>query len=72
MDNRSAAKRLGAVDRVTTLGIEFEIGREGLIGQQTNFRAPSLNGATLGMIKQQAPKAPALLLRRNPTFSIHR
>src|SRR3984957_6361131 len=64
MDYGSATKRLGAVDGVTALGIEFEIRREGLIGQQTNFRAPSLNCVTLGMIKQQAPKAPALLLRR--------
>src|SRR4029077_19547351 len=65
MDRRSSTKRLGSVYDVTTSCVEFEIGREPLIGQQADFRAPSMNGATLGMVKQQAPNAPALLLRRD-------
>ena len=72
MDRRSSTKRLGSVYDVTTPCVEFEIGRERLIGQQADFRVPSMNGATLGMVKQQAPKAPALLLRRDRDVSIHR
>jgi hypothetical protein len=65
MDRRSASKWLGAVYAVAALGVEREIGRERLIGEQSNFSAPRLKGATLGMVEQEAPKAPALLLRRD-------
>src|SRR5580693_7014194 len=65
VDRRSATKWLGAINAVTALGVEFEVGRERLIGQQANFRAPALKGATLDMVEQEAPEAPALLLRRN-------
>ena len=65
MNGRSSTKRLGSVYGVTTPCVEFEIGGERLIGQQADFRTSSLNGATLGVSKQQAPKAPALLLRRD-------
>ena len=64
MDRGSATKRLGAVDGVTTLGIEIEIRRECLIGLQPNFETLGLESAFLGVSQQQAPKAPALLLRR--------
>ena len=65
MDNRSAAKRLGAVDRVSKLRIEREISRKCLIGLQPNFETLGLESAFLGVSQQQAPKAPALLLRRD-------
>jgi hypothetical protein len=65
MNRCPATKRLGSLYGVATLGIEFEIGREGLIGQKANLRAPRLKGATLGMVKQEAPEPPALPFRRN-------
>jgi hypothetical protein len=37
MDNRSAAKRLGAVDRVGKLGIERKISRKSLVRLQADF-----------------------------------
>jgi hypothetical protein len=46
-----AAERLSSVNDVTELRIEFEIGRERLIGQQADFQAPRLDGATLGMVQ---------------------
>jgi hypothetical protein len=65
MDCRACTKRLGSVYDVTTLGVEFEIRRERLIGQQADFRTPSIDGATLGVSQQEAPKAPPLMLWRN-------
>jgi hypothetical protein len=65
MDGCSASKCLGSVYGVAKLRIEREIGRERLIRQQANLRAPGLKGATFDMVKQEAAKAPALLLRRD-------
>src|SRR6202522_1378931 len=65
MDRGSATKRFGPVYDVTPSGVEFEIGRERSIGQESDFRAPSLKSSALGVVKQQATKAPALPLRRN-------
>src|SRR6202021_3734059 len=65
MDRFSSTKRLGSVYAVTTPCVEFEIGRERLIGQQADFRTARMKGATLGVSKQQVSKAPALLLRRD-------
>jgi hypothetical protein len=65
MDRRSASKRFGSPYGITAPGVKFEIGRERLIGQQANFPASGAKGATLGMVEQEAPEAPALLLRRD-------
>jgi hypothetical protein len=51
MDHCPAAERLSSVNDVTELRIEFEIGRERLIRQQADFRTPSMNGATLGLVQ---------------------
>ena len=65
MDRGSATKRLGAVDGVTTLGIEIEIRRECLIGLQPNFETLGLESAFLGVSQQLTPITPALSFRLN-------
>ena len=72
MNRRSSTKWLGSVYAATTPCVEFDIGRERLIGHEANFQTSRMNGATLRVSQQQTPKAPALLLRRDRDVSIHR